>query len=169
MLARRNEETAYIAIPSTVRLLSCSLHLMVNLEKQSINFSYNVQHDCPLAKCTASGKQPLMQERVASGQIRAYIEHQAMERFVINMHAFHNAHLIRACLPRLLVAPIVLHTDRQAKHSEVAIDLRAAQEFKRTMTKVRAAKKKNEGIPAAEQMSKGSNKRQRLEVEEEED
>ena len=110
-----------------------------------------------------------MQEHVESGQINAYIEHQAIERFVINTHTFHNAHLMRACLPRSLVAPIVLHADRQAKHLEIAKDLRSAQELKRTMSKVRAAKKKNDGIPiSAEQMGKGPNKRQRLEMEEEE-
>ena len=97
---------------------------------QGIDFLYNVQHDCPLAKCTTSGKQPLMQERVESGLIKSYIEHQPTERFVINTHAFHNAHLLCATLPRSLVAPIQLHQDRQAKHVEIVGRLRATQEAK---------------------------------------
>jgi len=97
---------------------------------QDIDFLYNVQHDCPLAKCTASGKQPLMQERVESGLIKTYIEHQSLERFIINTHAFHNAHLLRATLPRSLVAPILLHQDHQAKHIKIAGSLQATQEAK---------------------------------------
>ncbi|KJA14960.1 hypothetical protein HYPSUDRAFT_149732 [Hypholoma sublateritium FD-334 SS-4] len=146
MLARRNEEATYMAIPST-----------------GLDFLYNVQHDCPLSKCTASGNQPLMQERVESGQSKAYIEHQPTERFVINTHAFHNAHLIRASLPRSLVAPAPLVPDRRAKHFELAGSLRATQEAKRAVTKAR----KNDGVPNPVQTGPGSNKRQRLETGEE--
>ena len=76
---------------------------------QAIGFLYNVQHDCPLAKCTGSGQQPLMQERVESGLFTTYIEHKSTERFVINTHAFHNAHRLRAALKRSLVVPIPLY------------------------------------------------------------
>lgn len=160
MLARRNEEATYMAIPSTVRLLDWFQYLKINFDQQGLDFLYNVQHDCPLSKCTASGKQPLMQERVESGQIKAYIEHQPIERFVINTHAFHNAHLIRASLPRSLVAPAPFHPDRRAKHFEHAGSFRATQEAKRTASKAR----KNDGIPNPVQIGTGSNKRQRLET-----
>ena len=109
-----------------------------------------------------------MQERIESGQIRAYIEHKPVERFVINTHAFHNAHFLRACIPRFLIAPIGLQTDRKAKHSEIAKGLRAAQELKRKLTKVRTEQKKNNGTSnSAEQMRNECGKRQRLEMEEE--
>jgi hypothetical protein len=65
-----------------------------------------------------------MQERVESDQIENYIVHGSLDRFFINMHLFHNAHLLRATLPRDLVAPIPLFSDRQAKHSELATQLR---------------------------------------------
>ena len=128
---------------------------------QGMDFLYNVQHDCPLSKCTASGRQPVMQERVESGLVQTYIEHQPIGRFVINTHAFHNAHLLRAALPRSLVAPIPLHQDRQAKHFEFAGALRVTQEVKRN---ARATQKKNE---VANNTGQGSNKRKRLETEEE--
>ncbi|KDR73407.1 hypothetical protein GALMADRAFT_48393, partial [Galerina marginata CBS 339.88] len=73
---------------------------------QDIEFLYNVQHDCVLAKCTASGKHAVLQERVESGVFDAFIEHNPIDRFVINTHAFHNAHLLRASLDRSLVVPI---------------------------------------------------------------
>lgn len=161
MLARRNGETTFIAIPSTVRLMGWPPYLTVNFEQQGVDFLYNVQHDCPLSKCTASGKQPLIQERVESGKVKACIEHQPIERFIVNTHAFHNAHLIRASLPRLLIAPIPLHQDRQSKHFEIAGGFRAAQEVKRTANKAR----KNLAIQnPAGQTGGGSNKRQRLDT-----
>ncbi|KAJ7306913.1 hypothetical protein DFH08DRAFT_927472 [Mycena albidolilacea] len=81
---------------------------------QSIKFKFNVQHDSLLD----------MQERVESDQIENYIVHGSLDRFFINMHSFHNAHLLRATLPRDLVAPIPLFSDRQAKHVELATQLR---------------------------------------------
>ena len=60
------------------------------------------------------------------------IEHQLTAHFIINTHAFHNAHILRSTLPRYLVLPIPLHQDRQAKHIEIAGNLRVAQETKRT-------------------------------------
>jgi hypothetical protein len=65
-----------------------------------------------------------MQERVESDQIEHYIVHEPLDRFFINMHGFHNSHLLRATLPRDLVAPILLFPDRQAKHFELASQLR---------------------------------------------
>jgi hypothetical protein len=129
-----------------------------------MDFLYNVQHDCPLAKCTASGKQSLMQERVKSGLFQAYIEHQPVDRFVINTHAFHNAHLLRISLPRSLVAPILLYENREAKHIEIATDLRNMQEVKRTAAKVRAAQKKQEAMKTIDKTGPGPSKRTRAEM-----
>ena len=118
MLARRHEETTYVVIHSTVCICRWSQYSILHFKRhvQGIDFLYNVQHDCPLSKCTASGKQLLMQERVKSGLTQTYIEHQPIEHFVVNTHAFHNAHLLHVALPRSLVAPTPLHPDRQAKH-----------------------------------------------------
>ncbi|KJA16967.1 hypothetical protein HYPSUDRAFT_112369, partial [Hypholoma sublateritium FD-334 SS-4] len=115
MLARRQNEKTYAVIPSTM-----------------VHFAYNVQHDCLLAKCTASGQQPLMQEWVESGLTKSCIEHQAIDRFVINTHAFHNAHLLRAAIPRSLIIPIPIYSpeDRRSKHIEIAQSLQAVQEVK---------------------------------------
>lgn len=84
----------------------------------------------------------MLQERVESGLTKTVIEHLTVDRFVINTHAFHNAHLLRATLPRVLVAPIPLHQDRLAKHIEIAGKLRTTQETKRATAKLRAADKK---------------------------
>ena len=104
--------------------------------------------------CTASGKRFLLQEQVESGLTETVIEHHAVDRFVINTHAFHNAHLLRATLPRSLVAPIPLYQDRQAKHTEIAGKLRISQESKRATAKVRGADKKRAAVEALDPDSK---------------
>ncbi|KAJ7850586.1 hypothetical protein B0H13DRAFT_2360573 [Mycena leptocephala] len=50
------------------------------------------------------------------------------------MHAFHNAHLLRAALPRDFIAPVPSFEDRRAKHDEFASTLRD--------TRAKRAKKK---------------------------
>jgi hypothetical protein len=107
----------------------------------------------------ASGEQPLLQERVESGLTKTVIEHRAVDRFIINTHAFHNAHLLRATLPRSLVAPIPLHQNRQAKHIEIAQNLRIAQETKRAASKIRAADKKLTAANDIARLGSGSKKR----------
>ncbi|KAJ7939500.1 hypothetical protein B0H13DRAFT_1850794 [Mycena leptocephala] len=97
-----------------------------------------VLHDCHSAKCEATGVRLRMQERVESDQTDKYIVHQPLDRFIINTHAFHNAHLLRAALPRDLVAPIPIFPDREAKHHELATQLREQL----TNCKVAAATKK---------------------------
>ena len=93
---------------------------------------YNVQHDCPLAKCTASGTEQLTRERVLSDSVGSCVRHNPIERFVVNTHAFHNAHRLREALDRSLIAPIPLYPAemRKAKHIEMAQSLRATQKAK---------------------------------------
>ncbi|KAJ7937548.1 hypothetical protein B0H13DRAFT_1852520 [Mycena leptocephala] len=70
------------------------------LAAKNIKFKFNVQHDCYSANCEASGVRLRMQECVESDQTEKYIVHKPLDRFIINTHAFHNAHLLRATLPR---------------------------------------------------------------------
>ena len=135
-----------------------------------IYFAYNVQHDCPLAKCTASGQQPIVQERIESGLTKSCIEHQPTDRFVINTHAFHNAHLLRAAIPRSLTHPISMHLpeDRKSKHVEIAQSLQAIQEAKQAASKAKGKQKQGEAVihESIKQTQSGSNKRTRLERDE---
>ena len=101
-----------------------------------------------------------MQERVESALFETHIEHQPVERFVINTHAFHNAHLLRKTLPRHLVVPIPLVQDRRAKHNELAQSLQAVRTVKQTAKKVQAEQRKNNSAMI---------KRPRLDIEVEEE
>lgn len=72
-----------------------------------------------------------MQERRETDQNDYFIEHKSDSHFVVNLGAFHNAHLLRRALPRSLTAPVHLFPDRKTKHDELAQKLRGAQCLKR--------------------------------------
>ncbi|KAJ7433258.1 hypothetical protein B0H11DRAFT_2376311 [Mycena galericulata] len=112
-----------VAVLEKFQILSCRDEVY-GMPVLSIKFKFNVQHDCNSAKCEATGVRLRMQERVQSDRTEKYIVHNSLDRFIINTHAFHNAHLLRATLPRNLVAPIPLFPDRQTKHHELASQLR---------------------------------------------
>ncbi|KAJ6614901.1 hypothetical protein B0H10DRAFT_2191282 [Mycena sp. CBHHK59/15] len=95
---------------------------------QNLMFKFNVQHDCHTAKCDATGERPRMQERVKSNNTEKYIVHNPLDRFIINSHSFHNAHLLCATLPRDLLAPVPLFEDRKSKHDEMAAELRSKRD-----------------------------------------
>lgn len=90
----------------------------------------------------ASGKRAVVQEHVESGVMETYIEHKPLDVFLINTHAFHNAHLIRAILPRDLTAPIPYAADRRSHHDQIAQKLRLAQDSKRAAAAKKAAEKR---------------------------
>lgn len=106
------------------------LNLPEGLINKAVLFEYNAQHDCHQAGCTASGKQAVLQEHIDSGITENYIEHKPLDCFLINTHAFHNAHLIRATLPRDLTVPIAFAANRRSHHDQIAQKLRVLQEEK---------------------------------------
>ncbi|KAF7335904.1 hypothetical protein MSAN_02327500 [Mycena sanguinolenta] len=94
VLVRRDGEVTFSIVPA-----------------KYVMFKFNVQHDCDSANCEATGTEN-------------FIIYKPLDRFIINTHAFHNAHLLRATLPRDLIAPIPLYIDREATHHELAAQLR---------------------------------------------
>jgi hypothetical protein len=74
--------------------------------------------------------------------MEAFIEHKPLDIFLINTHAFHNAHLIRAILPRALTAPIPYIVDRRTHHDQIAQKMRVTQESKRAATALKAAERR---------------------------
>ncbi|KAJ7932028.1 hypothetical protein B0H13DRAFT_1532464, partial [Mycena leptocephala] len=65
-----------------------------------------------------------IQERVESDITENPIVHAPLDRFIINSHVFHNAHLLRATLPRDLWASTPLFEDRKVQHDDFAANLR---------------------------------------------
>ncbi|KAJ7315525.1 hypothetical protein DFH08DRAFT_665836, partial [Mycena albidolilacea] len=66
----------------------------------------NVQHNCYMANCKSTSECLRIQEHVESNTTESFIVHKHLDRFIISSHVFHNTHLLRATLPRNLLAPI---------------------------------------------------------------
>ncbi|THU93261.1 hypothetical protein K435DRAFT_861654 [Dendrothele bispora CBS 962.96] len=133
----------------------------VVVKPEDILFAVSVQHDCRLARCTATGSRVVRQERRDTSRHIAVIDHVDDDNFVINTHALHNAVLLRELLPRNLTEPKPIHQDRQAYHFEVATRYRVGQEEKRKSTAEKckttmAAKKQAQELREAE-MNRTSN------------
>ncbi|KAK0453817.1 hypothetical protein EV421DRAFT_1766739, partial [Armillaria borealis] len=119
-------------------LLGPSKHLV--LDSAAIQFAINVQHDCDSAGCTPSGLAHRQQERLSSEATLRVIEHREADHFVVNMHAFHNARLLRKYLPRYLTVPRPLYSDRQQHHRDLGAALVVKQAEKRAETNQKIAK-----------------------------
>ena len=96
------------------------------------------------------GKWGVVQECSRTGLTEAFIEHKSVARFLINIHSFHNVHLLRSVLPCNLTAPIPYSANRRADHDELAGQLHGTREIKRKETAgkrkaTEAAKKGFEG------------------------
>ncbi|KAF8214161.1 hypothetical protein K438DRAFT_2009234 [Mycena galopus ATCC 62051] len=128
---------------------------------KNIKFKFNVQHDCESAECDTSGVRLRMQERVESDQIENFVVHKPLDRFFINSQAFHNAHLLRATLPRDLLIPIPLFPDRRKKHNELAAQLREMQSTQATKRKEAAEKRKHSEEDSNEEQERPKEKRKK--------
>ena len=142
VLMRRQDETTISIVLSKVckEWILRKFVLIFSLPKD-ILFEYNVQHDCRKAGCSATGRRNIMQERIQATVMESYVEHKPLDEYLINTHAFHNAHLIREILPRDLTSPIPFRTDRHSYHLEIASQLRRTQDIKRRATALKKAEK----------------------------
>ncbi|KAJ6626090.1 hypothetical protein B0H10DRAFT_2174002 [Mycena sp. CBHHK59/15] len=118
----------------------------------AILFFFNAQHDCYGSKCRAiSGLEHVIQERNLTSRTQTAVQHENTQVYFINMHALHNAHLLRDTLPRNLTAPIPCFPDRDTKRDEFAALLRVSGPAKRAATakKSRETREKKKQAKAA--------------------
>ncbi|KAI0069917.1 hypothetical protein K474DRAFT_1654465 [Panus rudis PR-1116 ss-1] len=111
----------------------------VALLPEDILFIFNAQHDCRSSRCAPSGRVRVTQERRETELTQAVIEHANIERWLLNMHALHNSHLIRRVLPRSLWAPKHYLQNRSERHKEIAAALRISRPQKRAATAAKRA------------------------------
>jgi hypothetical protein len=83
-----------------------------------------------------------MQERMKSDRTESVIEHKPVGRYIINTHAIHNAHLVRAAIPRHLTRPKPLFLNRKQEHMRIASDYRENQGAKREENKLKSEARK---------------------------
>lgn len=86
--------------------------------------------------------------------------HEDVDRFVINTHSFHNAHLLRGALPREILQPVPFTSNRRDHHDQLATELRGSQGIKRAATAAKAAEKKR--ATTGEGNTSGAVKKRRL-------
>ncbi|KAF7370029.1 hypothetical protein MSAN_00632900 [Mycena sanguinolenta] len=120
-------------------LLPNAVSTRVVVPSNSIQFSFNVQHDCRACGCDASGVTRQMQERQESDTTIHSIVHKDDTRFIINTHGFHNAGLLRKYLPVALTKPRPLFPDRRKRHDELSAVLAVTQKAKRAAIQEKAA------------------------------
>lgn len=109
-------------------------------------FDFNVQHDCIQGKCAATGSRRTMQERTETDQHEACLEHTIVDQYVVNTHAFHNAHHVRTLLPPELTRPVPYAEDRKAHHHQIASGFREIQEEKREGRARKAEERKSKPV-----------------------
>lgn len=136
-------------MPQLIRTADAQARIVV--QTVDILFIVNVQHNCREGKCLPSGHRARMQERVPTTLMQQTILHTNDTHFILNLHALHNAALIRKALPRHLTAPIPYLQDREAEHSKMASSLRTAQNAKRA--KEATARKERATARAAEKVA----------------
>ncbi|KAI0044842.1 hypothetical protein FA95DRAFT_1458150, partial [Auriscalpium vulgare] len=84
--------------------------------EQDVLFIFNAQHDCISGGCLATNTRPVRQERQDTTLFEQRIQHNDDDLYVINMHAIHNAAILRDSLPRALTAPRPYVQDRATLH-----------------------------------------------------
>ncbi|KAJ7165182.1 hypothetical protein C8R46DRAFT_859502, partial [Mycena filopes] len=114
-----------------------NIHRMV----MALLFKFNCQHDCLRHKCKfVESCDVRRQGRIITAATQLPLAvHTVDDDYLVNMHALHNAHLIRDTLPREFTAPRPYLTDRIAKHNELAAQLRISGPVKRAETVAKRA------------------------------
>ncbi|KAL1657938.1 hypothetical protein GGF50DRAFT_68231 [Schizophyllum commune] len=109
---------------------------------EDILFVFNAQHDCLNGKCpiAACGQRRQEGHEVTSTELA--VAHTPFNRHFLNLHALHNAHLIRECLPPHLWRPEVIYAERSVAHREQAEEMRGIGEGRRNTAKKRRVEKK---------------------------
>ncbi|KAH9922155.1 hypothetical protein B0H21DRAFT_175850 [Amylocystis lapponica] len=126
-----NSRHPHFGMPELIKVVAPKVvHLIVHTT--DILFVVNVQHNCFDAMCSASGRRMRKQERLETEISQPIIEHTNDTHYVLNMHALHNAALIRKTLPRHLTKPEHYLEDRRAQHDKMAASLRTSQDSKRS-------------------------------------
>ena len=106
--------------------------------QQNISFIFNAQHDCEGGKCGYAIDDTSTLNSQAKTKVKRTMLHSNHDIFFINLHALHNAQLIREVLPRNLTKPIPYVIDREEFHYKMAKKLQKRNPKKRAKAKEKA-------------------------------
>ncbi|KAF6759091.1 hypothetical protein DFP72DRAFT_758356, partial [Ephemerocybe angulata] len=95
---------------------------------QAVQFIINVQHDCGAAGCAETGTCQRRVEQELSMVTEKVVEHADEAKYIINMHALHNASKLRWYLPWCLTepTPLVAPEARPDHHRSIASSVHEA-------------------------------------------
>ncbi|KAG9090807.1 hypothetical protein FRC06_000869, partial [Ceratobasidium sp. 370] len=119
---------------------------IVCIAVEDVSCAINLQHDCTRYRaCTNTRAVYEVQERERTTKVTYRVQHSDKDYFVLNLHAFHNAQIIRKALPNHLYARRPQSTDPEEIFSSVVEKLSIAK-----LQKVRlaAAKRTAKGVMA---------------------
>ncbi|KAJ8503094.1 hypothetical protein ONZ45_g11160 [Pleurotus djamor] len=126
----------------------------------AMQFKFNAQHDCQHHGCSVvEGAHFVSQERLPTSIPLQTVKHTNEDSYLINMHALHNSHLLRAALPRSLTEPIPLVLNRDELHLQQAAKLQVSGPAKRAEAREKAKatreqnKKKKLGATTTSQLT----------------
>ncbi|KAK7471305.1 hypothetical protein VKT23_002714 [Stygiomarasmius scandens] len=126
------------------------------VQADDILFDFNAQHDCTPGQCMiGESDKAVVQERIVTETRQRRVLHNGDNCFLVNTHALHNAHRLRMTLPRSLIAPVHVQTNRVAFHSSLSDDLQVSGAAKRaeTQEKAKATREKKKAAKAAAEVS----------------
>lgn len=87
--------------------------------------SVNLQHDCHLGGCQATGTKAVSQERETTAQTKAIVKHCDDTHFIMNIHSLHNSRSIMEALPPNLQHSTFTVDDEQALRKAAAEKVRS--------------------------------------------
>lgn len=137
-----DEENAFIAVDPRVGSFGYLALGETNTfaVTQTILFIFNAQHDCFYGECPIAPIEKVYQDRIlVVDKLEMGVKHTDNRRYVVNMHALHNANLLRKALPRHLTEPHPYTPDRTAFHSSLAAGLQVSGPAKRAESAAKAA------------------------------
>ena len=153
VLCRNHEDTYFSVSPKVccVRYRAISFRNSQPLQ-QDIYFTFNAQHDCKSGGCQLA-ETNLFQEHKETSKTQLAVKHSNVDRYIINLHAHHNAWRLRKVLPRNLTAPTPYTSDRQKFHDEAAQRLQKENPAKRAeaAAKARATRARKKEEPDAKE------------------
>lgn len=90
----------------------------------------NVQHDCCMADCPSTGTRAVIQERQETQRTIKVVKHKNDGRFIVNMHALHNANIIHKLFPQEMYSLPPVSINCQELHHSLAAWLHEAKKTK---------------------------------------
>lgn len=122
----------YVVVKAEVGLTHLTSRMVTRLmHLQNIRFIFNAQHHCKYGNCKIRSRTQI-QEREKTTRTIPYMEHADGDRFLVNMHAIHNASLIRETVGAVYRGPkSYFGADQRSHHNAAAAKLRVSGPKKR--------------------------------------